>query len=379
MSPRVIAFYLPQFHPTDSNDRWYGKGFTEWTNIGKSKKLFPGHYHPRVPADLGYYDLRLPEVREAQAKMAKNYGVEGFCYYHYWFGNGKMELERPLQEILRLGEPDYPFCLCWANESWARKHWNPDGSNTQDLLVEQTYPGEQDMIDHFHYCLRAFQDPRYIRVDGKPLFMVFRPRKFSDVTKFIRCWRKLAAENGIGDFHFVAQSTNADKDIKEYTEWGFDGVNSLRMNEYRKHWPMLKRLFFRHICRAMRFPRVLSYADIARYFVRPGDEAENMYPSLIPNWDHTPRSGRGGSVWVRCLPRYFGESVRQVCRAVARKKPQHQLIFLKSWNEWGEGNYMEPDLRYGYSYLEELKRALDECGVMNEPQSPENDPEAHRK
>ena len=174
MKARIIAYYLPQFHPIPENDEVWGKGFTEWTNVAKAKPLFRGHYQPRIPADLGFYDLRLPEVREQQAELARDAGVEGFCYWHYWFGNGKMLLERPFEEVLKSGKPDFPFCLCWANHSWTTKTWKKGhGSSSRTMIAEQLYPGEEDDIAHFNYCLPAFKDPRYITVEGKPLFGVF--------------------------------------------------------------------------------------------------------------------------------------------------------------------------------------------------------------
>ena len=173
---KVIAFYLPQYHPTPHNNEWWGEGFTEWTNVAKAPKLFWGHYQPKVPADLGFYDLRIPEVREKQAELAKYAGVDGFCYYHYWFGNGRVELETPFNEVLKTGKPDFPFCLCWANETWSRKFWNKDGNVAQSTtLAEQTYPGMDDIISHFMNVLPAFKDPRYIKQDGMPVFMIYRP------------------------------------------------------------------------------------------------------------------------------------------------------------------------------------------------------------
>lgn len=197
---RVIALYLPQFHPIPENDKWWGKGFTEWMNVGKARPLFRGHYQPRVPADLGYYDLRLSEAREAQAEMAKSYGIEGFCYWHYWFGNGKRLLERPFQEVLSSGKPDFPFCLAWANESWKGFF---HGVNGREVLIEQEYPSEQDRIDHFYSVLPAFKDARYMQVDSKPLFMIYNPFSLPDARGFISLWQKLAKENGLTGIHFV--------------------------------------------------------------------------------------------------------------------------------------------------------------------------------
>ena len=245
---RVIAFYLPQFHPIPENDEWWGKGFTEWTNVGKAKPLFKGHYQPRVPADLGYYDLRMPEIREAQANMAKEAGVEGFCYWHYWFGNGKQLLEKPFNDVLNSGKPDFPFCLGWANHSWNNRSWSKHARWSEDMtLMEQTYPGEEEHTIHFYEVLKAFKDPRYIKVDGKPMFVIFKPLDIPKVTKFIKLWKKLAKENGLNGIHFVGVTANSsnytfDKDGKkkfkpagvndcashyQHTlDLGFDAVNS---------------------------------------------------------------------------------------------------------------------------------------------------------
>ena len=201
---RVIAFYLPQFHPIKENDEWWGKGFTEWTNVGKAKPLFKGHYQPRVPADLGYYDLRMPEVREAQADMAREAGIEGFMYWHYWFGNGKQILERPFNEVLSSGKPDFPFCLGWANHSWTRRTWNSDAQKHKNLdLMIQEYPGDEDIVQHFDNVLPAFKDKRYIAVDGKPMFLIYDPEALPDAKHFINIWQNLAKKNGLSGIHFV--------------------------------------------------------------------------------------------------------------------------------------------------------------------------------
>ncbi len=184
---RLIAFHLPQFYPTPENDKWWGKGFTEWTNVAKAKPLFPGHYQPHVPADLGFYDLRLPEARLAQAELAKEYGIEGFCYYHYWLGGGRRMLEHPVNEILASGEPDFPFCLCWANHSW-----NTAWQGTDKTLIEQTYPGMDDHGQHFDWLLRAFNDKRYLTIGGKPIFAVYKPDDIPEIRKVTDFWRERA-------------------------------------------------------------------------------------------------------------------------------------------------------------------------------------------
>ena len=192
---RLIAFNLPQFHPTPENDAWWGKGFTEWTNVAKARPLYPGHYQPHIPADLGFYDLRLPEARAAQAELAREYGIEGFCYYHYWFGGRRM-LERPVNEILASGEPEFPFCLCWANHSWSTV-WQ----GTADSLIEQTYPGWDDHAAHFDWLLNAFRDPRYIRVNGKPLFVIYKPDDIPNVREVTSFWRESAIKAGLPGLH----------------------------------------------------------------------------------------------------------------------------------------------------------------------------------
>ena len=210
MKARVIAYYLPQFHPIKENDEMWGKGFTEWMNVVRAKPLFRGHYQPRLPADLGFYDLRLPEIREAQVALARDAGIEGFCYWHYWMGNGRTLLERPFQEVVSSGKPDFPFCLCWANHSWTTKTWN-SGKRlaTRSVLIEQQYPGKEDYIAHFNYCLPAFKYKRYITVEGKPLFGIFDPFLHKDLKTFISVWRQLAEENGLKGIYFYAITKSA--------------------------------------------------------------------------------------------------------------------------------------------------------------------------
>ena len=176
MKARIIALYLPQYHPIPENDEWWGKGFTEWTNVAQAKPQFRGHYQPRIPADLGFYDLRLPEVREQQAQLAREAGIEGFCYYHYWFGNGRQLLERPFNEVLESGKPDFPFCLCWANHNWTNKTWQKGKSLRSDSMIMKMEYSMEDHKKHFMALLPAFRDERYIKVDGKPLFGVWSPR-----------------------------------------------------------------------------------------------------------------------------------------------------------------------------------------------------------
>ena len=356
---RFIAFYLPQYYPTPSNDLWYGKGFTEWTNLGKARKCYPGHDFPHVPGELGYYDLRLPETREAQADLAREYGIEGFCYYHYWFGNGIRELERPFHEVLTSGKPDFPFCLCWANQTWKKKMWNNDAVVDAKILREQCYPGPEDEKAHFETCLPAFRDPRYIHVDGKPLFMIYRPLDLPDPAAFVAHWQELARKNHLKGIYFIGQTPDADRELSAILQTGIDGVNTLRMHDYRRRWNPVKYALKRLCWNLSPYPKIVDYKDISRFFIAKEDSLENIFPSVLPNWDHSPRSGCGGSIIHGSSPRLFERNVRAALKAMESKQPEHQLIFIKSWNEWGEGNYMEPDLRFGRGYLEALKRAVE--------------------
>ena len=358
---RVIAFYLPQYYPTPTNDKWYGKGFTEWTNVGKAHPLFRGHYQPKVPMDLGYYDLRYPEIKEQQAKMAQQAGIEGFCYYHYWFGNGKKELEYPLQEVIKTKKPDYPFCLCWANQSWYSKFWSNDINDQPKLIVEQTYDEKDDII-HFEELIKVFKDDRYITVDGKLLFMIYRPLEFPSVSKFMKRWRSLAQKHGLKDFYFVAQATD-DSQVKKIVELGFDGVNISRKDEYLKHWRYnnsFKKLKDKLIRLFGGAPYHYEYNKVSKFFIQENglEREENIFPTIIPNWDHSPRSGKRGEIFHNSRPVYFKEHLLKALRTISQKQKEHQILFLKSWNEWGEGNYVEPDLKYGHGYLEVLEECL---------------------
>lgn len=357
---RVIAFYLPQYHPTPDNDKWWGKGFTEWTNVGKAKPLFPGHNQPKVPADLGYYDLRLPEVREQQAELAREAGIEGFCYYHYWFGNGKRELERPFNEVLASGKPDFPFMLCWANESWHRKFWNKDGSYSSKMLVKQLY-GKEDYIRHFYEVLPAFLDKRYIRYKNRPIFMIYRPSDIPDVAAFIQLWNQLAKQNGLDGICFCAQTVKRN-DIDTILSQGFDFVNLVRLWDlYREknHNSIVKHAFSVLKTKLKSGPFIDSYSTAIDYFNGDEDYREEVIPTIIPNWDHTPRSGAGGYVLQGSTPNLFSKHIEKTLDIIKDKPEESRFVFIKSWNEWGEGNYMEPDIEFGRGYIDAFRAALD--------------------
>lgn len=351
--PRIIAFYLPQYHPIPENDEWWGKGFTEWTNVARARPLFPGHYQPRIPADLGFYDLRVSEVRERQAELARNAGIDGFCYWHYWFDGGRRLLERPFNEVLASGKPDFPFCLAWANESWYAKLWDKDARKDR-LLIEQTYRGESQYERHFHDVLPAFKDRRYIKVDGKPVFMIYKPLASSEIPTFIATWRRLAAENGLPGIYFIAHCNGDRKNISAYRALDVDAVNTFCLYDYRCKRNFLRKsvdYLYRHL---LRKPYIVPYKRASKFFFDKNTDCdEKTCPSIITGWDHTPRSGNKGTVFTNETPAQFGLHADTVI-----KNTKGKFIFIKSWNEWAEGNYLEPDLKWGLAFLDVLKNVI---------------------
>lgn len=352
---RVIALYLPQFHPIPENDEWWGKGFTEWTNVGKAKPLFRGHHQPRVPADLGYYDLRVPETRKAQAELAKEAGIEGFCYWHYYFGNGKRLLERPFNEVLASGEPDFPFSLGWANHTWKAKTWSTV-KGPDKILIEQCYNGLDDYTEHFYSVLPAFLDKRYIRIKNKPMFLIWDPNDLPDAALFISHWNKLAKQNGLEGIHFVASSID-NKNVNDLISKGFDSVSVDLLlktfqtrNFFRKSW-------FRILRAIVNIPQYMGYSEYANYIMNNMPISPNVFPSIIPNFDHSPRSGNL-LVLKNDSPDKFARLLGLLFKKISTKDPETNIVILRSWNEWGEGNYMEPDLKFGHGYIQALRNAL---------------------
>lgn len=362
MKARVIAMYLPQYHPIPENDRSWGAGFTEWRNVVQAKPLFKGHYQPKLPADLGFYDLRVPETRQAQADMAREAGIEGFMYWHYWLGNGRMLLERPFQEVLASGKPDFPFCLGWANHSWTTKTWTKGSVLSKDsMIMEQLYPGAEDYINHFNYVLPAFKDKRYITVDGKPIFVVFDPLAMPDISGFIDLWHRLAIEAGLKGIHFVGLRSGRKSTVEAVKIMGFDAVNERNM------WDAEAKIAGSRIKRRLQSLFALKlgvkltkfeYRDIVKYINNENCLREDVYPTILPGYDRTARSGRQAVIYHNATPEYFREHVRDTLEYVKDKANEHKIVFLKSWNEWGEGNYMEPDLKYGHQFLDALKEEL---------------------
>ena len=361
---RSIAFYLPQFHPIRENDEWWGKGFTEWTNVVKAKPLFKGHYQPKLPTELGLYDLRVPEVREQQANLAKEYGIEGFCYWHYWFGNGRRILERPFNEVIESGKPDFPFCLAWANETWTGI-WH--GLNNE-ILMEQTYPGKDDYIAHFNCLLKAFKDKRYMRVDDKPIFVVYRPNALPDIKLFVDTFQQKAVENGLKGVYLIATNVQIDWNAQAN---GFDAITPSNHDKlaYVKSDSQIRNFYRKQINRKRiskvfkklfkKPTHVYEYKEAIKWFVKDEDSKSMIYPMVIPNWDNTARSGVNGFVLHNSTPDLFKQVMQKAINKVKDLPADNRIVFIKSWNEWAEGNYIEPDRKYGRKYLEVIKELID--------------------
>jgi lipopolysaccharide biosynthesis protein len=354
---RLICFYLPQFYPIPENDEWWGKGFTEWTNVVRAKPLFPGHYQPHLPADLGFYDLRLPEAREAQAALAREHGVNGFCYYHYWF-NGRRVLERPFNEVLASGKPDFPFCLCWANENWTRM-WDGGENN---VLLAQNYTHADDLA-HIQSLLPAFRDPRYIRIDDRPLFLVYRTGLLPNPRRTAEIWRETARRSGVGDPYLVRVESHFE--LTDPREIGFDASVEFAPFNGETMPPMGRDAFGKFLVRLSLLNRafldnaIFEYAEMAESMMTRPDPPFTRFHCVSPGWDNTARRKAGAMVLARSSPQVFQRWV-QVAVARTQKKfsGDEGLVFINAWNEWAEGNHLEPDLHWGRAYLEATRAGL---------------------
>ena len=359
--PRLIALYLPQFHPTDGNNKWYGKGFTEWTNVCAARPLFFGHYQPHIPADLGFYDLRLRETRLEQAALAKKYGIEGFCYYYYRFNSEHHELDLPYKLMLESGEPDFPFMVCWANESWQKKMWNKDGSlGDSKILALQEYLGDQDYKNFFYEMLPAFKDKRYIKIDNKPAFMIYKHFNFPDVKEFISLWNDLAIENGFDGIYFIGHTIRIEIEKEDLFDIGLNGIQINGLREYWRRRSFLKKAVSKLLRYVFNYPLISPYKKASQYFVLAATKENDIFPTIIPNWDHTPRSGRRGNLLTNSTPKLFRKHLECVRDVIKNKPADKQIAFIMAWNEWGEGNHMEPDRKYGTQYLEQLRDVFKE-------------------
>ncbi len=368
---RPVAIYLPQFHPIPENDEWWGKGFTEWRNVTRAKPLFEGHYQPHFPADLGYYDLRLPEIMQQQTQLASRYGIEGFCFYHYWF-NGRKLLERPVEEMLKDQKINFPFMLCWANENWTRT-W--DGGDDH-ILLAQRYSDEDD-IDHMHYLMQFFKDPRYIRVGDKPVFVLYKTFLLPDATATAKRWREVARQYGMELYlcHMVFKYNKAYDQLIE----GFDAAIDFEPFGIRRDVSTLKRNigtgsperpFLNKLQSKLRKAKINTAED--QFHIREYKSMfENLhaiqnvnfklFPSIVPGWDNTARKPKNPALILNnSTPALFRRWFSQIVNDFKPYSREENFIFINAWNEWAEGNHMEPCLQWGHQYLESVKSVLDE-------------------
>lgn len=362
---KPIAFYLPQFHPIAENDEWWGKGFTEWTNVRRAKALFKGHCQPQIPTELGYYDLREPEIKERQSQLAENFGVYGFCYYHYW-SDSKRLLERPVNGILASGKPDFPFCLCWANENWTRR-W--DGHD-QDVLWPMIYSDEDD-VKHMQWLCSAFKDHRYIRIDDKPIFLVYRTCNLPDPVRTAKRWREVAADSGVEEI-MLCNVESLDACRVDPSEIGFDlsiefqpiwddlprsfyGRSSMvysKMNDIIKQLNLNELFYFRN--------RIIDYVDYVEFQMKRGAFSYPKIPCVFPSWDNSPRKGKTDSIiFINSDPSLFEKWVDNTITNYSYEDNQgDKYFFINAWNEWAESCYLEPCQKWGHRRLQAIKKVL---------------------
>jgi lipopolysaccharide biosynthesis protein len=375
-SIRPIAIYLPQYHPIPENDAWWGKGFTEWTNVTRAKPLFEGHYQPHLPADLGFYDLRVAEVREEQARLAKEHGIYGFCYYHYWF-NGRRILERPFQEVFESGKPDFPFMLCWANENWSRAWEGKD----DDVLLEQQYSEEDDRA-HINYLVQYFLDERYIRVNGKPVINIYNSTAIPNVKSTIKVWREEAAKQGLE--LYICRFESFDRFGKHYLEDGFDAAIDFQpfggiMHAFKKHKIQAMQIglvkkarytYYKKVAKRF-FPKAyhkfwnedrrrLDYNEYAEFAMQQSFPSYKWYPGVTPMWDNTARKKHRSFLLHNSTPTAYYNWLRSIIKKFKPHSTEENFIFINAWNEWAEGNHLEPDQKWGRSYLEQTKKAVND-------------------
>ncbi|MBF0230748.1 MAG: glycoside hydrolase family 99-like domain-containing protein [Desulfamplus sp.] len=359
---RFIAFYLPQYHPIPENDKWWGKDFTDWVNVKKAKPLFMGHYQPHIPADLGFYDLRNEATRIAQAELAKQYGVYGFCYYHYWF-NGKMLLETPFNNVIKTGKPDFPFCLCWANENWT-KRW--DGKD-HEILMKQDY-ANYNPSEHIAWLASAFNDNRYIRINNKPIFLIYKAAQIPNIKNIIKKWR-YEAKNKYGIELYLCSvkswrsyiNINAEVSISE----GFDAVVDFQPNArlaFKNVFSNAIKNFPVNICnrissklhiktKLLNEINIFDYKTIVDKWIMKQQNGYKEFPCVAPSWDNSSRTKKC-SIIQNDSPAMYGKWLEAACKRVINNTDNEQIVFINAWNEWAEGCHLEPDMKFGKRFLE---------------------------
>lgn len=348
---KYLAYYLTQFHPNEKNDEWWGKGTTEWTNVSKAVPQYEGHYQPRLPGELGYYDLRLKEVMERQIELAQNYGVYGFCFYYYWF-NGERLLEKPLDLFLKNKELNMNFCISWANENWTKRF---SGTNT-DVLMQIGENTESDIV-FINDVIPLLTDQRYVRIDGKPVLIVYRPVNLHEPKKVLKAWRSIVKEKCGMDIYIIATQEKADS--CDWIDIGFDAETEFmpkavlpRLNEINKSLPIVRKDF--KGC-------IYDYKKIVteKLYCNKRNTNRKVYPAVMPMWDNTARRNQNAVIFHRSTPQLYGQWLKDVVNTVINNDfLDEKLVFINAWNEWGEGAYLEPDRYWGYAYLEETKKSI---------------------
>lgn len=362
---KTIAFYLPQFHEIPENDEWWGKGFTEWANVKLAKPQFKGHIQPEIPYEKNYYNLLSEEVQIRQAKLAKEYGIGGFCYYHYWF-EGKLLLEKPIENMLKNKKVNIPFCICWANETWSRT-WDGQEDN---ILIKQNYDEDQEAWRlHFCYFLEFFKDERYIKHDGKPMLLIYKPQLITKCREMLEYWNKLAVDSGfpglyVGYQHHSSYDFDMDalgfdfgvefepfytvRELKKET----DGVRKKIVYAVRKPKWLIRKLLEKMLNHSV----IYDYDEIWKRILNRKPIRANLMPGAFPSWDNTPRRGNSSSVFYKATPEKFAKYYSQQIKH-AKNVYNADYLFINAWNEWAEGAHLEPDEYNGFGYLEAIKSA----------------------
>jgi len=362
---KIIAFYLPQFHTFAENDNWWGKGFTEWVSVKNAKPIIKGHQQPKIPLDSNYYDLSEVEVMEWQSTIAKEYGIYGFCYYHYWF-DGKLLMEKPMEQMLKNPKVDMPFCICWANENWTRA-W---AQKNREVLIKQTYSDEKDWEKHFEYLYQFWKDERYIKIDGMPLMVIYRPEIIPVLEEMLVCWQKLAKEKGMKGIAFAYQRAEYDHRYDKagkYFKFGIEYQPGCVKCFQEKSLIMLLKRSFNMLLSKTSIPLArwntysMSYDKAWKAILKMKPRDEKMIPGAFANWDATPRHKRRGSFYLGVTPEKFKKYLSSQIKH-AKDVYKKDMLFMFAWNEWGEGGYLEPDEENQYQMLESVREALKENG-----------------
>ncbi len=367
---KIITFYLPQYHSIPENDEWWGKDFTDWINVKKAKPRYSGHYQPHVPSELGYYDLSNEDIRIAQASLASEYGIYGFCYYHYWF-NGKMLLEKPFNEVLNTQKPDFPFCLCWANENWTRR-W--DGLDSK-ILMQQNY-SEYDVKEHIEWLLKAFNDPRYIKINNKPLFLIYNASGIPHLREMIKSYRDYAKINGIDDIYLCSVKSIHNKlNDAEAISSGFNAVVEFipgtekkipmkltGLPRYYLYKIINKMLSISHIDKLtgkLPITTVHDYKKFAQMNINKEEYKIKTFPCVIPSWDNSARKRVSASIQNN-EPSIFKKWLASSIKKVSNYDTDEKIVFINAWNEWAEGCHLEPDMKNERKFLKAVKQTLEE-------------------